>query len=139
MSDKPRQSVLVVEDALDTVQTMAYLLRSSGYPVEYAINGYSALTIAERQKPDVILVDMGLPDFDGASLVRRLKRLPGLESTRIIAISGRVGDDDARRALAAGCEQFIRKPVDPSRLEAIVAGIDSARDTGTPSNVHRLR
>ena len=114
--------VLVVEDSLDTAQTMVFILRDSGHTVEFAINGYVALSIAERLKPDVILIDMGLPDFDGVTLVRRLKKLPGLGDARIIAMTGRVADDDRVRALAAGCELFLTKPVDLKALEQVLAG-----------------
>lgn len=117
-----RKRILLIEDSLDTAQTLSFLLRDIGHSVEFAINGYAALTVAERQRPQVVLVDMGLPDFDGISLVRRLKRMPGLEEARIIAVTGRVSDDDERRALAAGCERFLRKPVDPRVLEAVIAG-----------------
>lgn len=111
--------VLIVEDALDTAQTLSYLLRDAGHEVEFAINGYAALEIAKRQRPDVILLDIGLPDFDGCELVKHLKRLPGLEATRIIALTGRVSDDE-QRALQAGCEQFLRKPVPVAVLETLL-------------------
>src|SRR5687767_3916228 len=104
-----RKRVLIIEDSLDSAQTLTYLLRDNGHAVECAINGYAALSIAERQKPDVVLVDMGLPDFDGVTLVKRLRRLPGLSESRIIAMTGRVADEDEARALAAGCQSFLRK------------------------------
>jgi CheY-like chemotaxis protein len=131
-----RLRILVIEDSLDTAQTMIFLLRDSGHMVEFAINGYAALTVAERQKPDVILVDMGLPDFDGISLIRRLRRIPDVANARIIAITGRTSDDDEARALAAGCERFMRKPVDPKVLDAILSGAPGA---ASPANVHPLR
>jgi DNA-binding response OmpR family regulator len=121
-SKPTKQRVLLVEDSLDTGHTLAYLLRDAGHEVEFAINGYSALTIAERLRPTIVFLDIGLPDFDGCALARRIRRLPYLEHTRIIAITGRVSDDDHSRALAAGCEQFLRKPVSPEILEAIVNG-----------------
>jgi CheY-like chemotaxis protein len=133
---KRRLRILVIEDSLDTAQTMLFLLRESGHSVEFAINGYAALTVAERQKPDVILVDMGLPDFDGVTLVRRLRRIPDIANTRIIAITGRTSDDDEARALAAGCERFLRKPVDPKVLDAVLSG---APGSANPANVHPLR
>ena len=117
-----RARVLIIEDSLDAGYTISYLLRHSGHSVELAINGYAALSIAEWQKPEVVLLDIGLPDFDGVALVKRLKKLPGMEGTRFIAVTGRVSDDDEARAVAAGCEKFLRKPVDPHVLEAIVDG-----------------
>ena len=131
-----RLRILVIEDSLDTAQTMIFLLRDSGHTVEFAINGYAALTVAERQKPDVILVDMGLPDFDGISLIRRLRRIPDVANARIIAITGRTSDDDEARAMAAGCERFMRKPVDPKVLDAVLSGAPAA---ASPASVHPLR
>src|SRR4051812_21807886 len=106
---KPSKRVLVVDDSLDTVHTMAFILRDCGHEVEYAINGFAALDIAKRQKPEVVFLDIGLPDFDGCVLARRLKQVPGLADTRIIAVTGRIAND-RERALAAGCEAFFRKP-----------------------------
>jgi len=131
-----RLRVLVIEDSLDTAQTMIYLLRDSGHIVEFAINGYAALSAAERHKPDVILVDMGLPDFDGVTLVRRLRRIPEVANARIIAITGRTSDDDEARAIAAGCERFLRKPVDPKVLDAVLSGPAGA---AAPSGSNPLR
>jgi len=111
--------VLLIEDGLDTVQTLAYLLRDSGHQVEFAINGYMALEIAPRFCPQVILLDIGLPDFDGCLLARRLRRLPGLDDVRIIAVTGRVSDDE-QRARDAGCEAFLRKPVLVDTLDSII-------------------
>jgi CheY-like chemotaxis protein len=116
------QRLLLIEDNLDAAHTLTFLLRQTGHRVEFAINGYAALAIAEKLQPDVVLLDLGLPDFEGCSLIRRMRRFPHLASTRYIAISGRVGDDDRERALAAGCEAYLRKPVSVERLEAIIAG-----------------
>jgi CheY-like chemotaxis protein len=112
--------ILIVEDSLDTAQTMTYLLRDAGHQVDFAINGYAALEIARKQRPDIMFVDIGLPDFDGVELARRLKRMPGLEHVRVIALTGRVSDDEAR-ALQAGCEQFLRKPLDPRTMEKLIS------------------
>jgi len=112
--------ILIVEDSLDTAQTMTYLLRDAGHHVDFAINGYAALEIARKQRPDIMFVDIGLPDFDGVELTRRLKRMPGFEHVRVIALTGRVSDDEAR-ALQAGCEQFLRKPLDPRTMEKLVS------------------
>jgi CheY-like chemotaxis protein len=117
----PRR-ILLIEDNLDSANTLTFLLRHSGHHVECAINGYAALAIAEKWQPDVVLIDLGLPDFDGCSLLRRLRRFPHLANTRYIAISGRVGDDDRERALTAGCEVYLRKPVAVDRIEEVIAG-----------------
>jgi CheY-like chemotaxis protein len=129
----PGTKVLVIEDSLDTAHTLSYLLRDSGYEVEYAINGHSALAIAERMKPDVVLLDLSLPDFDGFTLARRLRRLPE-HKARIIAFTGRVGDDDERNAVAAGCERLLRKPLAPQMVEKLIEQQDVPA-----ASVHQLQ
>ena len=80
--------VLVVDDELDTAETLSFLLRDAGHQVEFAINGYSAIELAHRLRPDIIFLDLGLPDIDGCQLARQLRRVPGLERARIVAVTG---------------------------------------------------
>lgn len=117
--NKSKRRVLVVDDSLDTAQTLAFLLKDAGHEVEYAINGRAALEIAVRQRPQIVFVDIGLPDYDGVDLARDLRRLPGLGEARVVAVTGRASEDEAR-ALAAGCHRFLRKPVDPAHLERLI-------------------
>ncbi len=117
----PRRRVLVVEDNLDSVHTMAMLIKAMGHEVQFAINGFAAIEMARKFRPDIILLDIGLPDYEGDDIARQLKWEPGLERTRIIAISGRAGDEPRRRALEAGCEEFCVKPLDPVVLETLLA------------------
>jgi CheY-like chemotaxis protein len=117
---KPRR-ILVVEDNLDTVHTLARVLREMGHSVDYAINGYAAMELATRFKPDVILLDIGLPGMDGIELCRRLRADPGLQATRIFAVTGYAQAEMKDRALAAGCEQHFIKPLDPRALEKLLA------------------
>jgi CheY-like chemotaxis protein len=125
--------VLIVEDNLDSAHTLTFLLRQSGHQVEFAINGYAALAVAERWVPDLVFLDIGLPDFDGCTLVRRMRRLPNLAQARFIAITGRVSDDDEQRARAAGCEQFLRKPVMPQVVEGIISAAPPSANTAAAS------
>ena len=118
---QPRRRVLVVEDNLDSVHSMAMLIKAMGHEVQFAINGFAALEIARRFRPEVILLDLGLPDLEGDDIARQLKWDPGLEGARMIAISGRAGDESRQRALEAGCEEFCAKPLDPALLEALLA------------------
>jgi CheY-like chemotaxis protein len=116
--------VLVVEDNLDAVHSLAFLLKNEGHIVEFAINGYVALDIAKAFRPDVVLLDLGLPGLDGYEVCRRLKRQPGFERTRIVAVTAYATDEDRASALAAGCDVHIAKPYDPQRLLAIVRYLD---------------
>lgn len=119
-ADAPRKAVsrrvLVVEDNLDSVHTLTYLLRGLGHEVQYAINGYVALTIARDFRPEVVLLDLGLPGLDGFEVCRRLKRELGLEKARVIAITAMGADADRARSRAAGCDVHLVKPVSPLEL-----------------------
>jgi CheY-like chemotaxis protein len=116
---KKRRKVLVVDDNLDTVHSTAMLLRDRGHQVEFAINGTAALTIAQRFRPEVVLLDLALPDADGVELARKLIGNPDLKGVRVIAITGR-GEAHRAKALQAGCDGFFVKPLDPRTLDAVM-------------------
>jgi CheY-like chemotaxis protein len=116
-----RHRVLVVDDSLDMVQSMALLLRDMGHEVDFAINGHAAMEVARRFRPDVVLMDIGLPDADGLDIARKLKNEPGGKRLRILAITGRTGTVDALRSYDAGCEEHLLKPLDPQVLESLLA------------------
>jgi DNA-binding response OmpR family regulator len=116
-----KRRVLVVDDDLDTVHSMAMLIKMMGHEVQFAINGFAAIDVARTFRPQVILLDLGLPDFKGDQIAKQLKWEPGLENVRIIAISGRSGEEDRQRALAAGFEDYRVKPLDPAVLEELLA------------------
>ena len=118
---QPARRVLVVDDNLDSVHSMAMLLKNMGHQVQFAINGFAAIDIARSFRPEIVLLDIGLPDFDGNDIARQLKWEPGLEKTRIIAITGRADDKIRQRALEAGCAEFFAKPIDPAVLETLLA------------------
>jgi CheY-like chemotaxis protein len=111
----PRR-VLIVEDNLDSVRALAELVRDIGHRVEFAINGYAALEIARRFKPQFVLLDLGLPGMDGYDVCRRLKREPGLEEARIIAVTAYGRNEHRVKSRAAGCALHLVKPVSPQAL-----------------------
>ncbi len=115
-----RRRVLVVDDDLDSVHSMAMLLKMMGHEVQFAINGFAALDVARSFRPDVILLDINLPDFAGYDIARQLKWEPGLGKTRILAVTGRSDDDTKQRALEAGCEDVLAKPVAAVELEKLI-------------------
>jgi CheY-like chemotaxis protein len=112
--------VLIVEDNIDAVRSLAYLVRDMGHVVEYAINGYVAVDIARRFLPDVVLLDLGLPGMDGFEVCRKIKSHPGLEQARIIAITGYSQDEYRTRSHAAGCDLHLIKPVPTRVLEQLL-------------------
>jgi CheY-like chemotaxis protein len=116
-----KRRVLVVEDDLDSVHSMAVLLKVMGHDVEFAINGFAALDIARRFRPEFVLLDVSLPHLSGDKIARQLKYEPGLEKTRMIAITGLPLDQVERLVLEAGCEAVYAKPIAPAVLEELLA------------------
>jgi CheY-like chemotaxis protein len=112
--------VLIVEDNLDSVHSLALLVQDMGHYVDYAINGYAALALAKRMRPDFVLLDLGLPGLDGFDVCKRIKGDPVLSTTRVIAITGYRQDEYRARSKAAGCELHLVKPVDPRVFEQIL-------------------
>src|SRR5712672_3512460 len=104
--DKPTsRRVLVVDDSLDMIHSMACVLRDMGHEVEFAINGYAALEAARRFRPEVVLLDIRLPDANGWEVARRLRGEASGRPVRVIAITGHTLEGDRLRSLQAGCEE----------------------------------
>ena len=118
---EPRRTcrILVVDDNLDRVHSMACLLKDMGHHVDYAINGIVALEIAQRTRPDVIVLDVLLPDTPGLALVREFRRQTEARSAYIIGIAGE--SLDREQALAAGFDELLTKPVELRILETVIA------------------
>lgn len=115
-----KRRVLVIEDNLDSVHTMALLVKMMGHEVEFAINGFAALDVARKFRPHVVLLDIGLPDFNGCKIVEQLKWEPDFQHTRFIAISALPAQQHRQAALDAGCTDFFPKPIDPKVLEEVL-------------------
>lgn len=112
--------ILVVDDNPDTADTLAKFLRASGHEVHIATDGPSAVALALRVRPDVMLLDIGLPGMDGFAVAKRLRAEPDLASITIIAITGGGFESDRQRALEAGIDQHLIKPVEPSFLQSLL-------------------
>lgn len=113
--------ILVVDDHLDTAHSLAILLRDMGHEVEFAINGHAGVEIARRFQPDIVLLDLLLPDFDGCEVARRLRQQEGCKNARILAITGGGNEALRRRAEEAGCDDYLLKPLDFKLLDALIA------------------
>jgi len=107
--------ILVVDDEPSILATMSPLLRSRGYDVVTAMSGRAALESAERDKPDLIVLDLGLPDMDGAEVCRSIREH---SSTPIIILSARGAEGDKVRALDAGADDYVTKPFGADELTA---------------------
>ena len=109
--NQPRR-VLVVDDIIDTVQSLSELLRLWGHHVHVAYNGSGALAAARVFKPEVVLLDIGLPDLDGFEVARRLRHEPGGDLLIIVALTGYGQKSDQQLSSAAGFNHHLVKPVD---------------------------
>jgi two-component system, sensor histidine kinase len=112
--------VLVVEDNVDSALSMKMLLEMFGHTVECAIDGYAALDLAPRWRPDVVFVDIGLPGIDGIEVCRRLKMQPELHKARIFALTAYDNDEWRRRGLEVGFEQYFLKPLSAPFIERLL-------------------
>ena len=126
-SFKPKARVFVVEDNIDSVRALALLLDVMGYDVNYAINGTAAINMAIAFRPDVIFLDLLLPDGHGAQVCAEMRKQPQLRDTRIFGISASSRMIDLQRALDAGCTDVLRKPVSPETFERLISGGMSRR------------
>ena len=107
--------VLIVDDEPNIVATLAPLLRSRGYDVVTAMRGKTALEIVERERPEVVVLDLGLPDIDGVEVCRLIR---DGRSTPIIVLSARGAEKDKVRALDAGADDYVTKPFGAEELLA---------------------
>jgi len=103
---------------------MQLLLESDGRRVFTADNGQAGVELIERLRPDLAIVDLGLPVLSGFELARRIRRNQELRGMRLIALSGYGQDADVQAALDAGFDYHLTKPPDPERLERVLAGTD---------------
>ena len=110
------RKVLVVDDNVDSADMTALLLENIGYEVRTAYAGNAALDQADAFRPDIVLLDLGLPDLNGYEVARRIRTLPWGGDVVLVAISGWGRDEDRRRSTAAGFDRHLTKPVDPDLL-----------------------
>jgi CheY-like chemotaxis protein len=120
-SVKDGQTVMVVEDFEDNRFMMRRLLEMSGYQVLEAINGEEAVEIAARELPNLILMDLSLPLLDGLAATRRIRQYAELKDVPIVAVSAHDTADFHADALAAGCNDYVTKPIDFEQLENLLS------------------
>jgi len=114
-------TVLLVDDAPDTLGVLEQILRCSGAATRAAPNGARALALLEGGMPDVIVADIGMPGMDGLELMRRIRRRPDGAAVPAIALTAFTRQDDRARALQAGYDDYLAKPVDAETLLLHVA------------------
>ncbi len=123
MSDKPKIKVLVVDDQPDIVDLLTYNLKKEGYDVESAEDGNKAVKVASKFLPDVILLDIMMPNQDGVETCRQLRELPELKSTFIIFLTARSEEYSEVAAFDVGADDYITKPIKPRALMSRIAAL----------------
>lgn len=118
-----RLHALVVDDSPDITEMLAAVLRFSGYDVSTAYSAADALGIAREKRFDVIVSDIGMPEMDGYEMVRALRALPEYTAVPMIAVTGFAMYDDRDRALEAGFNTHLSKPINPSELMQTITAV----------------
>jgi two-component system alkaline phosphatase synthesis response regulator PhoP len=117
-------SILIIDDEIDILEILKYNLLKEGFSVEVAANGIDGIEIAKSFKPDLIILDVMMPQMDGIEVCEALRKLPGFESTLICFLTARGEDYSQIAGLDAGADDYISKPVKPrvliSRINAIL-------------------
>ena len=119
--------ILVVDDNQDSADSLAVWLRLKGHEVRAAYGGPEALAAALEQRPDLVLLDIGMPGMSGYEVVRRLRAHPDTRRTRLVAMTGWGQEEDRRQSREAGFDQHLVKPLEPRALEELLAGLAAQR------------
>ena len=116
-----RLQVVVIDDHPDNADLMALLIEACGHDARAAYSGDAGLSLARAQRPDVMFVDVGMPGMNGYDVAAAVRRDPALSGVRLVAVTGYGRDEDRARAIAAGFDLHLVKPVDEAELRAILA------------------
>jgi DNA-binding response OmpR family regulator len=115
-----KKKILIVEDDQDMRRALNVRLRANNYDTAFASDAVEALSIARKEKPDLVLLDLGLPGGDGFMVMDRMKDIASLSCLPVIVVSARDSEGNEDRALSAGAEAFFQKPVDNEQLIAAI-------------------
>ena len=124
-----RHKVMVVDDDPALRQALNLRLRANDYEVVSACDGYSALALAQKERPDLILLDLGLPAGDGFAVLNHLQQFPGLASIPVVVLTARDPQGNEGRSLRSGAVAFFQKPADNDEL---LGTIRACLSTGQP-------
>jgi CheY-like chemotaxis protein len=130
--------ILVADDHPVNLKLLSDILESEGYTVDRARDGKEALELVQKVKPSLMLLDIAMPGLDGLALTRQLKESDATRDIKIFIVTASAMKGDADRALAAGCDDYISKPIDVRQLLGKVDDIrlELTGKAGTPSNDH---
>ena len=129
--NKPR--VLVVEDNIDNFELVRFLLERAGYQVFSAANGVEGVDAAKREQPDLILMDLSMPEMDGWNATSHLKADEQTRHIPVLALTAHTLPGDRKRAIDAGCDGYISKPLNVSSFDKLVATLLRQAKSGMQS------
>ena len=118
-----KHKVLIVEDNPLNMRLIEMILKSKNYTLLKATDGEEALDIATREHPDLVLMDIRLPKVSGLEVTRRLKKDPGFSHIPIIALTAHAMKGDEEKAIEAGCDSYLSKPINTRQLPRLVANM----------------
>lgn len=118
--DDGRRTILIVDDFDDTRLLLRTWLQKKGFRVVEAENGNRAISEAESARPDLIIMDVEMPELDGLAATRRIRELENLKDVPIVAVSAYGADQYRDHALEAGCDEYVSTPFEPEELERLI-------------------
>ena len=119
----PKQVILIADDDEDILQLVSFRLERSGYTVIKARNGAEAIEAAKKQVPDLVVLDVQMPIFDGYEVTRALRAEDSTSRVPVILLTAKVQDGDVQRGFDAGADDYVRKPFSPQELRSRVQAI----------------
>jgi CheY-like chemotaxis protein len=122
-SDDGQPTILVVDDFDDTRLLLRTWLERKGFHVIEAENGIEAVTAAQNASPDLIIMDLEMPELDGLAATRQIRELKNLQGVPVVAVSAYGADEFRLEALAAGCDEYVSTPFEPDDLENLIRGL----------------
>jgi two-component system CheB/CheR fusion protein len=125
--------ILVVDDNVDAAESIAMLLSMDGHEVRSVHDAQRALNLAAEFRPDLVLLDIGLPGMDGYEVARRLRSRPESSRVRLVAVTGYGQQEDRDRAHDAGFDQHLVKPVEPEALNAVLGSVQATKRRESPA------
>lgn len=118
------KKILVIEDNENNMELISFMLKSSGYEVLQAYRGQDGFDMARIKKPDLILLDIQLPDIDGTVVLDNLRSTAETQAIPVVAVTSYAMTGDSKKLLSAGCDGYIEKPIEPglfiSQVETIL-------------------
>jgi len=125
-----KEKILIVEDDPRNMRLLEMTLRARGYTLLEATDGREALDIVVRERPDLVITDIQLPKMNGLAVTKKFRKTPGFEDTPIIAITAYAMKGDRERAIEAGCNAYLSKPINTRELPEVIAAMLLHRQSG---------